>query len=70
MLREWNDLPEPARWRVSAAIFFDSNALLYTLDENDPRWVIAGGLLAQGGAISVHVLNEFARVAHRKAKLS
>ena len=50
--------------------FFDSNVLLYTLAENDPREAIAVRLLAAGGTISVQVLNEFAAVARRKLGLS
>ena len=50
--------------------FFDSNVLLYTLAENDPREAIAARLLAAGGTISVQVLNEFAAVARRKMRLS
>ena len=50
--------------------FFDSNVLLYTLAENDPREAIAARLLAAGGTISVQVLNEFAAVARRKLGLS
>ena len=55
---------------MSAAVFFDSNVLLYTLAEGDPRQAAAAALLVQGGTISVQVLNEFANVARRKLKLS
>lgn len=55
---------------MSGSAFFDSNVLLYTLAEGDPREAIAGGLLAGGGTISAQVLNEFANVAHRKFGLS
>jgi predicted nucleic acid-binding protein len=54
---------------VSAA-FLDSNILLYTLAEGDPREAVAAALLARGGVISVQVLNEFAAVARRKLRLS
>lgn len=53
-----------------SAVFFDSNVLLYTLARDDPRSSIAIDLLAQGGSISVQVLNEVANVARRKLKLS
>ena len=55
---------------TSERCFLDSNVLLYTLTEGDPRQAIAAALLARGGTISVQVLNEFASVAHRKLKLS
>lgn len=50
--------------------FLDSNVLLYTLSTNDPRQTTAIRVVAQGGTISVQVLNEFASVAYRKLKLS
>lgn len=49
--------------------FFDTNVLLYTQAAGDPRRVIAHQVLAQGGIISVQVLNEFANVAYRTLKL-
>ena len=55
---------------MSGGAFFDSNVLLYTLAENDPREAAAARLLAAGGTISVQVLNEFAAVARRKMRLS
>ncbi len=53
-----------------SGVFFDSNVLLYTLAQGDPREPVATHLLATGGSVSVQVLNEFANVAHRKIKLS
>lgn len=50
-------------------VFFDSNVLLYTLARDDPRAIVAGSLLLEGGTISVQVLNEVANVARRKLKL-
>ena len=50
--------------------FFDTNVILYTLAEGDSRQPIAADRLAQGGTISIQVLNEFATVARRKLKLS
>jgi predicted nucleic acid-binding protein len=49
--------------------FFDTNVLLYLLSE-DPKADQAEELLADGGVISVQVLNEFAAVASRKLGLS
>ena len=51
-------------------MFLDTNVVLYTLAEGDPRRPIARTRLAQGGTISVQVLNKFATVARRKLKLS
>ena len=49
--------------------FFDTNVLLYLLSGDAAKADRAEVLLAEGGMISVQVLNEFAAVAHRKAKL-
>ncbi len=49
--------------------FLDSNVLLYTLAQGDPRAAVASELLVRGGTVSVQVLNEFANVAHRKLGL-
>lgn len=51
-------------------VFLDTNILVYTLADGDPRQVIAEALLAQGFVLSVQVLNEFVNVARRKLKLS
>lgn len=51
---------------MSAAVFLDSNILIYASLQPDPRSRIAKDLVAQGGTISVQVLNEFANVARRK----
>ena len=51
---------------MSADVFLDSNVLIYAISADDPRAAIATGLVAQGGKISVQVLNEFANVARRK----
>ena len=50
--------------------FLDTNVLIYALARHDPREERARELLAQGGVISVQVLNEFASVARRKLKMS
>jgi predicted nucleic acid-binding protein len=51
---------------VANKCFFDSNILLYLLDENDLRSIVAERLVKAGGIISVQVLNEFANVATKK----
>jgi predicted nucleic acid-binding protein len=53
-----------------SGVFFDSNILIYTLAEHDPREQVAAALLARGGVVSVQVLNEFVAVARRKLRLS
>lgn len=50
--------------------FFDTNVLLYLLSGDDARSGSAEALLAEGGVISVQVLNEFAAVASRKLRMS
>jgi predicted nucleic acid-binding protein len=50
--------------------FFDSNILLYLIDQDDRKSPIAEELVFGGGTISVQVLNEFVEVARRKLKLS
>lgn len=49
--------------------FLDTNILLYTVAENDPRADVAESLLAQGAVIGVQALNEFVSVARRKLKM-
>lgn len=49
--------------------FFDSNIILYLLDDG-PKRDVAVGLLAQGGIISVQVLNEVLVNCRRKAGMS
>jgi predicted nucleic acid-binding protein len=50
--------------------FLDTCILLYALAQKDRREAVARKLLAEGGKISVQVLNEFASVARRKFRLS
>ena len=50
--------------------FFDTNVLLYLLSGDTAKADRAEALLAQGGILSVQVLNEFAAVASRKLGLS
>ena len=49
--------------------FFDSNVLIYAIVSGDSRREQAQQLVAQGGAISVQVLNEFIAVARRKMRM-
>jgi predicted nucleic acid-binding protein len=50
--------------------FFDSNVLVYLADEEAGKSGPTEDLLANGGVISVQVLNEFALTALRKVGLS
>ncbi len=49
--------------------FLDTNVLLYALSGDEAKATIAEQLLADGGTISVQVLNEFASVGRRKLGL-
>ena len=51
---------------MSGKAFFDTNVVLYLLSADPARADRAEQLIAQGGAISVQVLNEFAATAIRK----
>lgn len=51
------------------ASFFDSNVLLYIASGEPTKADKAEQILAQGGSISVQVLNEIANVARRKMRL-
>jgi predicted nucleic acid-binding protein len=55
---------------MPARAFFDTNVLIYSVAENDPRSDAAEALLANGGVVSAHVLNEFVAVARRKLGMS
>jgi len=55
---------------MSAKVFFDTTVLIYAFAQDDRRTTIAEQLLEVGGAISVHVLNEFVAVARRKLGMS
>jgi predicted nucleic acid-binding protein len=50
-------------------VFFDSNVLIYAMVLGDARRDRAQQLLAQGGIVSVQVLNEFVMVARRKMRM-
>jgi predicted nucleic acid-binding protein len=49
--------------------FFDTNVFVYAVVQDDPRSQRAEELIADGGMVSVQVLNEFADVVRRKAKM-
>ena len=53
----------------AAEPFFDTNVLLYLLSADAAKADRAESLLADGGTISVQVLNEFASVALRKLEM-
>lgn len=50
--------------------FFDTNVLLYLLSGDDTKADRAEALIADGGVVSVQVLNEFAAVASRKLRMA
>jgi predicted nucleic acid-binding protein len=53
----------------AAEVFFDTNILLYLLSADATKADRAEALAADGGVISVQVLNEFASVAMRKLEM-
>jgi predicted nucleic acid-binding protein len=54
---------------MSDRAFFDSNVLIYAMVSGDSRRERAQQLVAQGGVISIQVLNEFVAVARRKMRM-
>ena len=50
-------------------VFLDTNVVLYLLSADEAKANTAEALLAQGGLVSVQVLNEAASVCLRKLKL-
>lgn len=50
--------------------FFDTNVLLYLASSDIAKADRAEEIIAQGGVISVQVLNEIANVARRKMRMS
>ena len=55
---------------MSGRAFFDTNVLVYILGQKDERTAKAEALAANGGVVSVQVLNELASVSHRKLGMS
>jgi len=51
---------------MPADVFFDTNVLIYSIAQNDPRSMQAETLLAAGGRVGVQQLNEMASVTRRK----
>ena len=51
---------------MNGGAFFDSNVPLYLLADDSAKAGKAEALLAEGGTISVQVLNEFVAVSRRK----
>lgn len=54
----------------AADVFFDTSVVFYLLSADERKAERVEALLAEGGTISVQVLNEFAAVARRKGALS
>jgi predicted nucleic acid-binding protein len=55
---------------MSGKAFFDTNILVYVVGQKDKRSDRAEALLAEGGTISVQVLNELANVSRKKLRMS
>jgi predicted nucleic acid-binding protein len=51
---------------VSVKPFLDTNILVYAFSSDDPRTNIAASLVANGGLVSIQVLNEFVNVSRQK----
>jgi predicted nucleic acid-binding protein len=52
------------------ASFFDTNVLVYLASSDAAKADRAEAIIAEGGSISVQVLNELANVARRKMRMS
>ncbi len=55
---------------MSDRAFFDTNVLVYVVGQKDERSAKAEELVANGGVVSVQVLNELASVSRRKLGMS
>lgn len=55
---------------MNGKAFFDTNILVYIVGQKDERTATAESLVANGGVVSVQVLNELASVSHRKLRMS
>lgn len=55
---------------MSDRAFLDTNVFVYAIVQDDPRSHGAEELIAEGGKVSVQVLNEFAAVARRKTNMA
>ena len=54
---------------MSDRAFLDTNVFVYAIVQHDPRSHHAEELIAEGGRVSVQVLNEFVSVARRKIRM-
>jgi predicted nucleic acid-binding protein len=54
---------------MSGSAFFDTNVFVYAVVQDNPRCQQAEDLIAEGGTVSVQVLNEFVDVVRRKSKM-
>ncbi|HUC75372.1 MAG TPA: PIN domain-containing protein [Vicinamibacterales bacterium] len=55
---------------MSGKAFFDTTVLVYVVGQRDERTPKAEALVANGGVVSVQVLNELASVSRRKLGMS
>jgi predicted nucleic acid-binding protein len=55
---------------MSDKAFFDTNVLVYVVGQQHERTAKAEALIANGGVVSVQVLNELASVSRRKLAMS
>ena len=55
---------------MSDRAFLDTNVFVYAIVQDDPRSHHAEELIAEGGKVSVQVLNEFAAVARKKTSMA
>jgi len=55
---------------MSGKAFFDTTVLVYVVGQRDDRTPKAEALVANGGVVSVQVLNELASVSRRKLGMS
>jgi len=55
---------------MSDRAFLDTNVFVYAIVQDDPRSHHAEELIAEGGRVSVQVLNEFAAMARRKTSMA
>lgn len=55
---------------MNGKAFFDTNVLVYIVGQKDERTATAESLVANGGVVSIQVLNELASVSYRKLRMS
>ena len=68
--RSISDSIASMRMSAKGKAFFDTNVLLYLISADSDKAQRAEELVADGGVISVQVLNEFASVASRKLRMT